>query len=162
MKKIPLTQGKFALVDDADYEELIKHKWLACVFDRTSYARRRKRINGKCIAYHMHRLIMNAPDDKHIDHKDGNGLNNQRSNLRICTQAENIRNQGIGKNNTSGYKGVNWCTRNNKWIARVGHKYERVYLGYFTCLIKAAKAYDKVALELHGEFASLNFPKGTL
>src|SRR5688572_4947824 len=104
MKEIPLTQGKVALVDDEDYEWLNRWKW---TFQEC------KSGNGYAVRYsrgrreYMHRLVLNAPTGTEIDHvATGDTLNNQRTNLRVCTRAQNLANRNIGKNNTSGYKGV--------------------------------------------------------
>lgn len=149
MKRIPLTQGLVALVDDTDFDWLNEIKWTGNRKKYTSYA----------VTKHtkMHRVILNAPDGLEVDHIDGNGLNNQRSNLRLCTHRENQRNRPKNKNNKSGYKGVFWNSRANKW--RVGIRVDRkdIFLGTFFCLIKAAKAYDEAAIKYFGEFAYLNF-----
>ena len=87
-----------------------------------------------------------------------NNLNNQRYNLRKCTHQQNLQNRQLNKNNTSGYKGVKWAKRNKKWRVRIGTPPNRKHIGLFTCVIKAAKAYDKRVFELSPEFAYLNFP----
>ena len=150
MKQIPLTQGKFALVDDEDYEKLSQSKWNERGTRTNVYARTQGGLS-------MHRLLMGSQGDE-IDHIDGNGLNNQKSNLRVCTRAENSRNRKLGKTNKSGYKGVSWKTENKKWQVAIMKDAKQIHLGYFFCLIKAAKAYDKAAKKLFGEFAKLNFP----
>ena len=94
----------------------------------------------------------------HVDHINGNPLDNRKSNLRICTNAENQRNRGVNKNNTSGYKGVCWAKQNKKWKARIKHNGKLIHLGYYKDKEEAARAYDKKAKELHGEYAYLNFP----
>ena len=90
------------------------------------------------------------------DHKDRNGLNNTRENLRYATEAQNLQNRGMPKNNTSGYKGVMWCENKNKWRVQIKANNKRISLGYYSCIIKAAKAYNKAAIKYHGEFAVLN------
>ncbi len=159
MKQIKLTQGKFALVDDEDYEELSKHKWYALKGRYTFYAQRwRPALKGKQIPIIMHRLLMNAEKKcDMVDHRDGNGLNNQKENLRHCSNRENSRNRKIQANNTSGYKGVSWHKRDGKWNVNINVNQKKTHLGYFTCLIKAAKAYDAAAVKYYGEFAKLNF-----
>lgn len=162
MKKIDISTKKhpntFALVDDCDFERLNQWKWHAVNRGNTLYAERLELRFGKNTA--MHRMILGITD-KHIqaDHRDGNGLDNRRSNLRTCTHAENNRNKARGSRNTSGYKGVSWKKEHAKWGANICFGGKQVFLGYFFCLIKAAKAYDAAAKELHGEFARLNFPK---
>jgi hypothetical protein len=145
MKKIPLTQGKFTIVDDVDYPELFKYKWRC----NCGYASRGRGI-------HMHRLIMDCPSSLQVDHINLDTLDNRKCNLRLCTNAQNQHNTQLRKDNTSGYKGVSWQVY--KWTAGLKIEGKRVHLGYYFCLIKAAKAYDKAAKEAYGEFARLNFP----
>ncbi len=159
MKRIPLTQGKFALVDDVDFEKLSKYKWHAAKHRNTYYARRKcKSMN---YPVRMHREIMGLiyKDGKQTDHRDGNGLNNQKYNLRICSNAENARNAVKQANNTSGYKGVTWNKPSKKWMAQIESGGKDYNLGRFIDKTEAAKAYDAKAKELFGEFAWLNFPE---
>lgn len=104
----------------------------------------------------LHRTILNPSKEKVIDHIDHNGLNNRRSNLRICTQTQNVANQRKGKG-SSNFKGVYWNKREQKWRAGIGYKGKDFHLGYFKDELEAAKAYDKAAKDLWGEFAKLNF-----
>ncbi len=158
VKLIPLTQGKFAIVDDDDYEHLNKYKWCALkTHNNKFYAVRRK--NNKTII--MHRQIMNVPEGLVVDHIDGNGLNNRKNNLRICTQAQNIHNSRPRRNRSSKYKGVFWDKVNKKWSTNIRKGDKRIYLGGFDDEIEAALAYDRKAAELFGEFAYLNFPGNT-
>jgi hypothetical protein len=159
MKQIPLTQGKFALVDDEDFEYLNQYKWCAVTKKRkdgnegTFYAITHPGIR-------MHRLIMNAPKELEVDHIDGDGLNNQKHNLRNCTRLQNVLNQKIQQTNkkTSKYRGVLWNGKRN-WRVQIQYKSKVYYLGYFVCEEEAARCWDKKAEELFGEFARLNFPK---
>jgi hypothetical protein len=152
---IPLTQGKFAIVDADDYERLSKHKWCACKKRHTFYAYRR--TQGKKIS--MHRVIVNAPRGLVVDHKNRSGLNNRKSNLRPCTIAQNNRNSGPHHNATSKYKGVLWNKAARKWQARIRPNRRQIHLGFFTDEIEAAIAYDRKAEQVFGEFAYLNFPQ---
>lgn len=103
---------------------------------------------------------MNPPIGMQVDHIDGNGLNNQRSNLRIATHLQNQRNrQHMNKNNSSGYRGVTWCKGAGRWMAQLSLNYKHVHLGLFDSPIDAAIAYDHAVIEHFGEFASTNFPK---
>jgi hypothetical protein len=160
MKKILLTKGVLALVNDDMFDYLNQWKWSL----HHGYATRTDRgiINGKkyqrTIA--MHRVIANTPEDKITDHINRNPLDNRSSNLRICSKAQNACNTEPYKTNRSGYVGVRWKTSNRKWVARINLAGKQIHIGYFTDLLEAAKAYDAKALELHGEFAKLNFNKG--
>jgi hypothetical protein len=154
-RRIPLTRGKFAIVDAQDYYRLAQFNWCANGSDKTKFYAVRKR-DGKHIK--MHRLIMEAPGHLFVDHIDHNGLNNCRSNLRLCTQTQNNHNATGDKGKSSKYKGVFWHKCLKKWAAKIGLDKKRYKIGYFTDEIAAAKAYDKKAGELHGEFACLNFP----
>lgn len=159
MKQIPLTQGQFALVDDEDFEELNKHKWYALKPKNTFYAVRAiYNINNKKDFVYMHRAILQLKDTKiHCDHRDNNGLNNQRYNLRESTHDQNQRNTSYQKNNIFKYKGVSWHKARKKYRARISFNGKEFHLGLFEDIIEAAKAYDEKAKELFGEFAWLNF-----
>ena len=152
---IPLTRGQFTVVDAEDYLWLSQYQWFAEGTAGHFYAVRKE--NGRSIK--MHRQIMNAPDHLVVDHIDHDGLNNRRENLRICTFAENCRNLRASRHKSSKYKGVHWHKRNHKWAVQVTCDHKRNHLGYFGDEIDAAKAYDRAALELFGEFASLNLPE---
>lgn len=155
MKLIPLTQGKFAQVDDVEFEELSRCKWY---FDGY-YAARDCRNSGRKSKVYMHRQIMNTPAGMETDHIDGNGLNNCRSNLRICTRVENGRNARKTNNCSSVFKGVTWHKQRGKWQAQIEILGNRKHLGLYKIPEDAAHAYDKAALEYYGEFAKLNFPE---
>jgi len=160
MKEIPLSkQGKhkgkyFALVDDEDYEWLNKFNWSIVRGCSTLYARRI--FKGNFIS--MHRLILGVTDSKIFgDHIDHNGLNNQRYNIRTCTKSQNQSNVTPHKNKSSKYLGV--FKYKNGWVSRCDKKTikrSEAYIGYFNNEIEAALAYNKRAIELHGEFANLN------
>lgn len=156
MKKIKLPKGKYAIVDDNDYKWLNKLNWYACRYNRTFYVRRNK---SYCDVMYMHRLILNAPKNKLVDHIDGNGLNNQRSNLRLCNHRQNLSNQKLRKDNKSGFKGVFWNKRTKKWIANITTNYKSKRIGYFSNKKEAVKAYNQHAIIKHGKFARLNNEK---
>lgn len=155
MKEIPLTQGRVTLVDDDDYEYLSQWKWY---FSTEGYAVRHEEGKGTTIL--MHREIIKTPRDKQTDHINGNGLDNQKKNLRICTGAENQHNARLRKDNTSGFKGVYFYTDARKWRATISINQTRRVLGTFLNKIDAAIAYDVAAKEYFGEFAKTNFKKG--
>lgn len=153
-KRIPLTKGQFTIVDDEDYEFLSQWDWFAHA-GRNSYYAYRGVGESHVI---MHRVILNVTDkDLVVDHIDGDGLNNQKSNLRTCTKNENTRNSVKRKDNTSGYKGVSWHKQSRKWVVNIQHN-NQCWSKSFSNIIEAARAYDEKARELFGEFARLNFP----
>jgi len=159
MKKIPLTQGQVARVDDADYEWLKQYKWCAHKIGHTFYAERGITISPyKQKMIRMHRVILDAPDGTQVDHKNTDGLDNRRSNLRFCTHSENCRNQRINRKNKSGFKGVSFSKRNaqNPWLVLIQVNSKRIHVGYYQTAEMAAAAYDLAALKHYGEFALTN------
>lgn len=154
MKEIKLTQGKIALVDDEDFEYLNQFKWYALKNRNTYYAQRMKTINGKERAIKMHRIIMNTPKGIETDHRDHNGLNNQKYNLRNITFGQNRMNRLKNKNGSSQYKGVTY--NNGYLIAQIKADGILHRLGSFDNEKDAAIAYNEAAIKYHGEFASLN------
>lgn len=162
MKEIKLTQSLVAFVDDTDFDYINKFKWHAIKACNNFYAG--SCVGGKRGNVRMHRLILNQYDPTiHIDHKDGNGLNNQRDNIRICTHAQNQHNRGANRNSRSKYVGVAFSTRRGekRWLASIKIDNKQKSLGIFPYTaegeILAAKARDKAAIGLYGEFARLNF-----
>ncbi len=157
MKQIPLTQGKVALVDDDIYEYLMQWKWYAHFAKGKWYARRK---GGKWLfqkTIRMHRVIMNVTDPKIlVDHRNGDGLNNQSENLRICTYTQNSHNASKHADNTSGYKGVSWHKATGKFQAQIRVNGEKLHLGLFSTAEEASDAYDEAAKKHHGEFAKTN------
>lgn len=170
MKEIKLigihANKRTALVDDEDYDRVNKFRWYVTKLKRTDmlYANVTTWENGKRKDWSMHRFILGIRNPTIlIDHINLNSLDNRKSNLRICTHTQNMMNRGSQKGSSSIYKGVcfaNAISRLNcikKWNANI-HKDKKKYnLGYFMTEIEAAKAYDKKAKELFGEFAFLNF-----
>lgn len=150
-KSIPLTKGKFALVDDVDFDRINAWKWC---FLSSGYAVRRDVITNKFIL--MHRQIVNPASNEVVDHIDGDKLNNTRANLRVCNQTRNMQNSNRYHNNTSGYKGVSWSKQFRKWSADIQHNRKHVFLGYFDNVIDAARAYNTAAMKYFGNFARIN------
>ena len=161
MRRISLTQGKFAIVDDADFEWLNQWKWYPSNNGRnTFYAIRSIRLpNGKRTTSRMHREILGLKfgDKRQCDHQNHRGLDNRRDNLRICTSKQNNQNMSSYKSCSSVYKGVSWHKIHHKWRAFITVDYKQIHLGYFDNEEKAARVYDKVAIKYFGEFANLNF-----
>jgi hypothetical protein len=158
MKAIPLTQGLATFVDDDDYEKVKSFKWHLTENGRVRYARRQWRENGVCFKIYLHRLLLDAPKGMEVDHIDGDGLNNRRCNLRLCTHAQQAQAfQGKRLEKTSKYRGVSWVTRDKRWTVHLQHNQQQIYLGYFTNEVLAAHVHDVAAVELFGEFAQLNF-----
>lgn len=162
MKQIGLTQGHLVLIDAIDYEWLNQWKWSFSGYcgRKFGYAVRRtypKGRNRKSKTVLMHRLITECPEGMEVDHINGNRMDCRRSNLRVCTRLGNTKNRGLGKNNTSGFKGVSWHKINGVWTANIRLNKKRIHLGSFKDKTEAAKAYDKAAIKYFGEFARLNF-----
>lgn len=152
MKKIELTKGEYALVDDKDFEYLNQWSWYTLVNRKKKYAVR-KPMSGIVL---MHREILSTPKTVVVDHIDGDGLNNQRVNLRNCTDGENKRNRGMQRNNTSGVKGVSWSRQAKKWHARISVDKKSLHLGYFVDKNDAYEACRIAYIEHHKEFANYN------
>ena len=160
-RKIPLTQGKYTIVDPQRYEELAKYKWFAVRSESGYYAlRMTKAKKGSGVrqkGVRMHRVILKPTKGKFIDHINHNGLDNRRANLRICTAQQNTWNKRKQRGNySSKYKGVTWLRSENKWQVRIVCNGKRIFIGYFDDEKAAAMAYDDKAKELFGEYAALN------
>ena len=169
IREIPLTQGKIAIVDVKDYEWLNQWKWYAHKKndDSTYYARRRGTLsNGKRITVFMHREILTLTyrDGRIPDHKDHNGLNNRRDNLRIVSPSLNRHNSKLLRNNTSGYRGVDPVTYIKKngtrnWRVRISFEGKRMSGKSYSNILDAAAAYDLIAIKLWGPNIPLNLPE---
>lgn len=146
MKKIPLTQGKFAIVDDEDFEFLSQWNW----YYLNGYAVRS--FKGSKIL--MHRVINKTPDYLQTDHINRNRLDNRKINLRNATVSENQTNR-LSLYNTTGYRGV-FRGKGGAWRVRIQVKGEKINIGSFKSIKEAAIAYNKKALEIYGDFAVLN------
>jgi len=154
MKIISLTKSVFTKVDDCHYERLVNMatwKLLDDGYNRYAFCH----LSGRTAL--MHHCVVGAPPDGfEWDHKDGDGLNNQEENLRLCSHSNNLANRGPQRNNKSGYKGVSWFPLTNKWQWYVRKKGKRVAGGYVDTIEEAALAYNEAAKEHFGEFAFQN------
>lgn len=156
MKKVKLTRGQFALIDDEDFGFISQWKWYAMKGKKTFYACRGVlNIKGNMDKIMMHRVIMNTPKGMDTDHIDGNGLNNQKHNLRACSRSENSVNRSVSRSKKSSkYKGV--FPAKNKWVALIAIDKKYTRLGLFNTQEQAAIAYNEAAQKHHGEFAVIN------
>jgi hypothetical protein len=158
---IQLTQDKSTLVDDEDYNFLSQWRWLTV---GGKYAGRyeyhiRDGVKKKVCIY-LHRFLLQTPPDMDTDHKNGDCLDNRRSNLRICTTAQNLANRTkLNSRNTSGYKGVSFDKKSGRWVAQIGwqrgNKRRNFVLGYYDTPLEAAVRYEKESIARYGEFARL-------
>lgn len=148
--RIPLTQGKFAIIDAADFEKVGHFKWH---FSNDGYARRnesRKITGNKHVTLKMHRVLLDCPADMHVDHIDGNGLNNTRANIRIVTAKQNMWNRRVKSTSKTGSRGVTFAK--GKYHVKIVKDSKELCLGSFLSLAEATEAYEKNAKVIHGEF----------
>lgn len=160
-RKIPLSQGYVAIVDDIDYERVSQFKWTVMLAygdskNRTPYAYRPDRSSGKQVNILLHRFILDAPKGVKVDHKDLDGLNCTRENIRLATTSQNQHNRDKQANNTSGYKGVSVVKTTGRFRAHIRVNDTFKHLGTFPTAKEAAGCYNAAAIEHHGEFARLN------
>ncbi len=159
MKRIQLTQGKYAKVDDRDFEKLNKYKWFArfSPHTRTFYATRSQKKGEKGPKQiQMHNEVMKCPKGKRVDHRWGETLDNRRSQLRICTKNENSLNRGLNRNSPTGFKGVSFSRTGKRFRARIQVNKKPYCVGTFHTAEEAARAYNRAAKKLHKQFARLN------
>jgi hypothetical protein len=154
MYYIDLTKGAKAIVDADDYKVLSSKKWY--LSDKGYAERTEKNLKGQTIKIKMHREILKTPKGVFTDHINGNKLDNRRSNIRLCTKAQNACNRGLPKNNTSGHKGVCWYAPKEMWKAYIMKNRKQILLGYYANLTEASSAYNKASLLLHGQFSKPN------
>ncbi|MFH1369793.1 MAG: HNH endonuclease [Planctomycetota bacterium] len=160
-RKIYLGEGEFTIVEPPDYYAYGKFKWVLSGTGYNLYAVREVKIGPKKTKrVYMHREIMKFPKRKLVDHRNNDGLDNRRANLRLATYSQNAINRPKTKSKTSSkYRGVCFCQGRRNWSAIIRVNGKQMWLGRFKNEIDAAKAYDRMAVKHHGEFAKLNFPK---
>jgi len=150
MRKITTSNGFEFIVDDNDYEFVSKWRWK---FSEKSYIHRCTSKNRKNICIKLHRLLCDAPEDKEVDHIDGNIFNLSRSNLRVCTRFQNAQNRGISKNSATGVKGVWFRESENKYQSAIQHNGFVVQLGRFETKEEASRAYSEASKKFHKEYS---------
>lgn len=168
MKELILLRGQSCFVDEADYVWLSGFKWRYIGIKTKSgalyeYVARTKRVDGKYKQIYMHTQITDCPKGMKVDHINHNGLDNRRSNLRVCTHSENMRNRKMSANNTSGFKGVyKHTSRRNQYYTSITVGRERIKDGPFDNILDAVLCYDNYARRIFGEFAVTNKDLGLL
>lgn len=163
MRHIRLTKGYAAVVDDEDYARVSANRWHAMVDSKRTdgtvrvYARRTLPVNRPgAKEERMHRFVIGASDGVHVDHINGDTLDNRKENLRVCQKSENNCNRCIQHGGTSVFKGVCWHKGEMRWRAKIQHLGVSHHLGYYNSETDAALAYNKAATTMHGEYARLN------
>ena len=157
MKRIELTQGQYAIVDDADYDWLSQWKWYAVNFRGHFYAARRRKGKDRLLYMAREILGLRLGDKRQVDHRDHNTLDNRQSNIRICSHKQNLMNRKSASNTSSQFKGVCRLKTTERWQAQITINRKTRYLGCFVQEKEAALAYDQAAVCEFGEFACLNF-----
>jgi hypothetical protein len=160
-RRIDLGEGEWTILDSQDYYRLRNLKWVVNGNGSKFYAVRFVKTGpGKTKTLRLHREIMNAPDGLLVDHRNGNGLDNRRDNLRLATHGENASNRRKTKSKTtSRFIGVCFDKKRGQWPGQITYRGKKIWLGRFKSEVEAAKAYDAAAKKYHGEFARLNFPE---
>jgi hypothetical protein len=153
---VPLTQGKHAIIDDCDADHVLVYRWYAQRIRHHWYAARVDRTSGTRHMIYLHRFILDAPPTLLVDHRDGDGLNCVRANLRYATKSQNNQNSMKRRTNSSGFIGVQHIRDQWRATIKIGERLH--YLGLFPTAEEAARVYDQAAREHRGDFARLNFP----
>lgn len=149
MASIEIAPGQSVLIDDDQYEEIAAHRWRAQKGKHTHYAA----MNGGVL---MHRLIMRATKGDIVDHVNGDGLDNRKENLRLCSNAENMMNARKIAGRSSRFKGVSWNKDRSQWYSTIEKDGKRKFLGGYKDEAVAAKQYDNAALRMFGSYAKTN------
>ena len=147
-----IASNNIVLVDKEDYEYLSQFRWSINGMGRVGTA---IKVNGRYKSFYMHRMILNPPKDKTVDHINHDPLDNRRKNLRVCTHQQNLMNRALFTNNTSGYKGVYVDKRRGHIYAKISVGGKQIMLGRFSRLQDASKAYTEAASEYYGEYAGV-------
>jgi len=147
--KIPLSKGEFAIIDKDDFDKIKSYSWHVWCNGRIKTLKYAVNAGSRI---KMHRIIMDCPKDKEVDHINGNGLDNRKDNLRICDHFNNLCNVKMWSSNTSGYKGVTWDKVNNKWIAQIGRKGKNIKIGRYNTIEEAYKERLKYAKVIQGGY----------
>ena len=166
MKRVPLTQGQVALVDDEDYERVMEMSWHACRDSKNNvwYAKHTQSVGiKKWKTIQLHKFILRLTGKQRIDHKNGDGLDNQKENLRPCTPSLNGANRKVGVH-SSPYKGVDFdsFSGSKKWRSQIMVNQKKMFLGRFETPEQAARIYDEAAIRHYGDFARTNQQMGLL
>lgn len=162
-RRIPLGEDRFTIVEPRDFYRYNNFNWCPNENGPNNYAVRLVTICKKgeksIKLVSLHREIMKHPKGLFVDHKNGDGLDNRRANLRVATRSQNMCNVQKRKNTSSRFIGVCFHKRNKLWAVRIQYRGKGIWLGYFEDEIEAARVYDRAAIKYHGEFARLNFPR---
>lgn len=157
MRELILSKGHISYVDDEDYEWLSGWKWSVTTSGKILYAQRSIYSNNTQRSILLHRFLLGVSGRGiMVDHVDHNGLNNQRSNLRVCNSSQNQSNMKSHEDSTSKYVGVSWVKSRKRWNAAIGVNYKVIQLGRYKTEQEAALAYNSAAIKYKGEYANLN------
>lgn len=157
MRVIELTQGMATILDDEDYDKFAQYRWCFSKVKGGGYAvRGGRKSEGRSKLVLLHREIMNAPEGMVVDHKNGDTLDNRKCNLRICTETQNHQNAKKASHNTTGFKGVSFSKKRQRFFAQIVSHGKHHWLGQFVTAVEAHAAYCEAASRLHGDFARHN------
>jgi hypothetical protein len=159
---VPLTCARFTIISECDEQKVSKQRWqFSPKKQGTGYASGSTTRGGRQSTLFLHRFILDAPPGLEVDHKNRNGLDNRRQNLRLATKKQNAQNRALNRNSVSGVHGVHWSKNERKWKSSINVDGTRVHLGYFKDIDDAVRAYDAAARLYYGEFANLNSKEGS-